>query len=770
MSLAEIVTGLAPGAWYEVPNTNLSAVFPPKAGHPAWGIEGPGAVVASWSGAAFDTARNVLIVTGGGHGAYGGNEIYEFDLATMTWHRVTEPSPMIPDPVRGDPYYVTTDGSRVSSHTYDGLEYIPTLKALFMWGGSQYRSGNNQDKAAYLFDLQARTWQRKSESPDYWIQPATAWDSFRNRVLVVYKTGLYAYDPATDKWDTIANGWWFQSGCTAAYSPDHDLFLRLAAESHVPAGYIDFRTSDDLKKAPLVGAVPTTRVGLTYHPPSQRFVVWDGHAVVWTIDPVTWQVVEHTAAGGPSRTDERGVEKNHGTYSRWHYVPAYGVFVGLNSSDDNVWIYRLPSVTDTPVAEPPPVEAPDLPDGPIIITDPGGINVGPSRTIRTLAEAAAQAREGDVFLLDAGEYNEGVSWPVGITLRGVGGRPKIGGTVADNKGLFVTRGENTLLENITLHSALGGTSNAAAIRHEGRGLKVKKCEITNCHNGMLVGHEPDMTVEVIDTHFHHMWTQGDLAHNIYVGKIAQLVVDGCRFEDGESGHFIKTLAAQTRIRYNRLLQRTDLNAAFIDIWGCQDFQVMGNAMMRGGRYGSLAFIQITPRGTVPCPDERIKRGLVAYNTVFFNNDLHDDPRRTELVHYNYAAQDVEILNNIIVHCRDVVWDSKGYGFAANGGVLAGNYHTRSWENDLFVDPSAGDLRLTRSTGIEPVPIDVLPDRQIAYPIGTEPRANAASVGAFCGAAIPVESPVEPPSVDPQPLALPPGGYTLVRGKYEFEVK
>ena len=75
-ALAGPVDDLQPGHWFEVPNSQLLDVTPAQVPP---GIEGYPAIMDSWSGGAYDTARDRLIVWGGGHAAYSGNEVYVFD-------------------------------------------------------------------------------------------------------------------------------------------------------------------------------------------------------------------------------------------------------------------------------------------------------------------------------------------------------------------------------------------------------------------------------------------------------------------------------------------------------------------------------------------------------------------------------------------------------------------------------------------------------------------------------------------------------------------
>ncbi|HET8701384.1 MAG TPA: right-handed parallel beta-helix repeat-containing protein, partial [Nitrococcus sp.] len=526
---------------------------------------------------------------------------------------------------------------------------------------------------------------------------------------------------------------------------------------------------------------------------------------VWALDPATWVVTGFANANGaaPAWRGASGKPKNHGTYSRWQYVPDYDVFIGYNSAQNNVWLYRLPRVphhsvgtavalaaapvrarrhAPDAVSKPAPrSEAPSLPQPGQVVVSPGATEssfprpgallidpgsgagaaiasaaapaggarksesarkqencgadlcVGPDYILKRPSQAARMAQEGDTVYIEAGNYKDCATWPVSVSIRGIHGRPAIGGVVCANKAVWITKGAKTTIENVKLEGALGGTSNAAAIRHEGKALILRNVEIYNNHNGILVDHTPNASLEVYNSVFHRMWTVGDLAHNIYAGKIKRLIVEGNYFYDGQSGHFIKSLAEHTTIAYNRIIQTKDLDAALIDIWGCSKFEVVGNAMERPGTYGAMAFIQITYRanghgGFVACPETRALGGMVAYNTAFFNNAQHDDPRWSNLLHYNYPTPNVLVADNLIVHASKIVSDSKG--FAAHGGILKGNYFIKAWDASLFANPVHGDLRLTRALPAPAVPIDFVPEREPALPVGTRPRANGRNVGAF----------------------------------------
>ena len=60
-----------------------------------WGVteERPGASVrkiTAWSSAALDPDSSRLLVWGGGHADYAGNEVYAFDLRSLQWTRLSQ--------------------------------------------------------------------------------------------------------------------------------------------------------------------------------------------------------------------------------------------------------------------------------------------------------------------------------------------------------------------------------------------------------------------------------------------------------------------------------------------------------------------------------------------------------------------------------------------------------------------------------------------------------------------------------------------------------
>ncbi len=120
-SVAAGLDDLAAGHWYEVPNSRMSSVDPCPARNCSYsGSSGQDSVIRSWGGGAYDSQRDRLIVWGGGHSNYAGNELYAFDVNSETWLRLTQPSTSIQQDVS---HY--SDGKPSSRHTYGDLQYDP---------------------------------------------------------------------------------------------------------------------------------------------------------------------------------------------------------------------------------------------------------------------------------------------------------------------------------------------------------------------------------------------------------------------------------------------------------------------------------------------------------------------------------------------------------------------------------------------------------------------------------------------------------------------
>ena len=339
------VASLQQGHWYGVPNTKLSTVAP----NPAV----PGSVsmvIKAWSGGAFDTKRDRLIVFGGGHGDYSGNEIYVFDLNSLRWSRITDPSPQWP----GDEYNLALrdshpDGSPISRHTYNYLEYIPEPVDRFFVGGGAglWSNGQYTDFNTYLFDFGALRWQIKSRCAAAGIGAVCAVDgSGKVWQISQDERNIASYDAATDtwtkhnewRWSNLFNGWIGYS-YTAVVDTKRNRFIMMSKGQTV-AWNLNQPLADPVR-LPTTGATEiqdTGSTGMAYHAPSDRIVVYRGGSDVYALDLETNVWKRHATSGSVSP----GNAPQQGTFGRFRYSPKKDLFVIVNDVHANVFLYRLP--------------------------------------------------------------------------------------------------------------------------------------------------------------------------------------------------------------------------------------------------------------------------------------------------------------------------------------------------------------------------------------------------------------------------------------------
>jgi hypothetical protein len=361
------VEALASGQWFQAPNSKMSSVDPCPAGNCSYsGNEGQSGVMDDWSGGAFATglgAMGSLLVFGGGHNGYFGNEVYAFDIATLTWKRVTEP---VQNPDCDYDEGELQNGSPCSPHTYDYLDYHPTSNSFVKLGSAsdQDRGGLGSPRV-HLLNLDTKTWRRGARKPTfpgvggedgYGMTGATsAYDPTRDVfwVLPAYNSRFAKYDPnaasGAGQW-TEYNRINVDIDGAAAVDPIRDLFVLIEGRLTQSVIVVDLKNpSADPVTVNVSGDTSflnNTGPGFEWDPVSQAFVGWVGGTSVYKLTPPAtnwktsaWQLTKVNPAAGNAVTPT-SVNGNN-TYSRWRYVPALNAFVVVNRNTDNVYFYKL---------------------------------------------------------------------------------------------------------------------------------------------------------------------------------------------------------------------------------------------------------------------------------------------------------------------------------------------------------------------------------------------------------------------------------------------
>ena len=119
-NLQGILGGMQAGSWAQVNLNAFDSVYPDLADRPLAGTSyaNPDKVIGAWSSFAWDSRRGDLILFGGGHGNYAGNEVYRWHGGTQRWELSSLPSNVTGYAVSGGTLYVRSEEhtSELQSH------------------------------------------------------------------------------------------------------------------------------------------------------------------------------------------------------------------------------------------------------------------------------------------------------------------------------------------------------------------------------------------------------------------------------------------------------------------------------------------------------------------------------------------------------------------------------------------------------------------------------------------------------------------------------
>jgi hypothetical protein len=216
------------------------------------------------------------------------------------------------------------------------------------------------------------------------------------------------------------------------------------------------------------------------------------------------------------------------------------------------------------------------------------LSVGPGETYPTPSAAAADARDGDTVLIRPGLYRDCAIWRADrLTLEGLGqdGDVRITGSSCENKGLWVIKGQATVVRNVTLFGATSSWRNGAGIRQEGTDLLVEHSRFLDNENGILAGADESSSITIRDSRFERNGKcEPDCAHGIYAGRIGWLSVERSIFRDQRIGHHIKSRALVTEVS-DSVIEDGALGTAsyLINLPNGGSALIRGNRLQKGPR-------------------------------------------------------------------------------------------------------------------------------------------------------------------------------------------
>ena len=330
--------------WHAIPYTKIRSVCAADNGFPdVRGAIGCRGITEAWNSGVFDTARNRMIIWGGGHNDYYGNEIYAFDLDDQTLVRLTDPGL----PRASGCVEAIAGGTQPNSrHTYDGIEYIAALDKMFVFGGSLSCPPGARSNETWLFDFGTNTWQRMNPSgtiPSASEGVVTGYDPVTGLVYLHDRGNLFSYDATADRYTRISSrtrSMGMHLGATV--HPIERKFVIIGRDSVAGGGRvytydISGGTVDRVTVATSGGSAVIGRnyPGVEYDPRTDKIAAWSDVAgdSVYFLDLDTGQWTRETSSGPPTPTI-------NGIHGRLRFSPTSEVFVLVNKVDDDIFIFR----------------------------------------------------------------------------------------------------------------------------------------------------------------------------------------------------------------------------------------------------------------------------------------------------------------------------------------------------------------------------------------------------------------------------------------------
>jgi PKD repeat protein len=350
--------------WQDLANTHLKDVAPPdNFGGMNYAFSYYArAVIAAWSGAVADTKRNRLIVWGGGHNDYYGNEIYALNLGStpQTLTRLNDPSPIFDNSTPKAPAALA-DNKPNSRHTYNCLAYIEHADRMFVFNGALAGGSSGFALDTWTLDMNTLQWQRMDPTagnPPTGYGPGwsiAAYDPNSKTVFVNWADCLWQYTYETNSYTLLSTNAHAPYSATGVIDPKRKLLIYMGMEyqSTIPkVSVIDISPGSDYQvqdwSAQVSGCDALAGVeypGLAYDPVLDRVVGWpnDGNSV-YIFDVDTKTATQQTFPNGP----QTPAGTSTGTFGRFRYFPATNSYAVVNEWDQDAFVLTLGSTPPPP--------------------------------------------------------------------------------------------------------------------------------------------------------------------------------------------------------------------------------------------------------------------------------------------------------------------------------------------------------------------------------------------------------------------------------------
>ena len=176
----------------------------------------------------------------------------------------------------------------------------------------------------------------------------------------------------------------------------------------------------------------------------------------------------------------------------------------------------------------------------------------------------------------------------------------------NGKAILVTNTDVTL-DNISFSGAKVADGNGAGVRYQSGNLTINDCYFYNNQDGLLAADNPSGSITINNSEFSHNGAGDGFTHNLYVGKVGTLTINGSYFHDAVVGHEIKSRALTTIIENSRIIDGPTGSASYsIDLPDGGKVVIRNNIIEQGPASQNPAIIHVGGPALCrhQCPDQQ----------------------------------------------------------------------------------------------------------------------------------------------------------------------
>lgn len=328
--------------------------------------------ILAFSGMAYDDVNRKILLFGGGHNDYWGNEIWALDTESLKWTRMYQPDhpdslssanfrSQYPGAIFNPPDVPLSEARPITRHTYDTVEFISSIGQMFTMG--KYTWGNGESFRPYCwgcrdtwtYDVVTNKWTYRnlSRASSPGGLGAAAYDPVTDLMFVIEEGQTWAYNVHNDQW-TRRN----PSGnpinsieTVAEYDSKRQVIYLFGGEypSHNQLWRYNIAANSWTRLEP-TGQVPpgTGGYGLAYDRANDVLIAWNGGGIgTYVYNPNTNHWSKQNPTGGEPNVggNNTGSKRTHG---RLKYDPVSNVTFLVSSNSGWVvetWAYRYGNAT-----------------------------------------------------------------------------------------------------------------------------------------------------------------------------------------------------------------------------------------------------------------------------------------------------------------------------------------------------------------------------------------------------------------------------------------